>query len=215
MRSGAADETAARNWHTGPMKSSRLLQHAWPFAVSAGLVALLGALQLFNSFGLAGPDIAWGVVPRSMDHLAGVLTFHFRHDGWGHYLANALPLLALPAIAGAMAPRATAHGWWIIPLGSGLFLWLIGRPAIHVGASALVYGWFFFLVGLAVFHRSWAGLLGLAVALGLFGGLFWVFAGGDSVSWEGHLGGALAGLAAARMTRPERRTGAPGPVLRS
>lgn len=197
------------------MTSSRLLQRSWPFLVPVGLVALLGALQMLNTFGLAGPDIAWGVVPRSTDHLRGVLTFHFRHDGWGHYLANALPLLVLPAIAGVLAPRATAHGWWIIPLGSGLVLWTIGRPAIHVGASALVYGWFFFLVGLAVFHRSWAGLLGLAVALGLFGGLFWVFAGGNSVSWEGHLGGALAGLAAACMTRPERRTTSPGPGLRS
>lgn len=68
----------------------------------------------------------------------------------------------------------------------------------------MVYGWFFFLVGMAIFHRSWASLLGLALVMGLFGGLIWVFAGGNSVSWEGHLGGALAGLLAARLTRPQK-----------
>lgn len=73
----------------------------------------------------------------------------------------------------------------------------VGRPAIHIGASALVYGWFFFLVGVALFHRSALAVVGMAVALGLFGGLLWVFESGPGISWEGHVCGAVAGTATA------------------
>lgn len=186
------------------MTTDQPSNHVRPFLLSLGFVLGLGALQVLNSLGLAGSDDAWGVVPRSLDHLWGAATFHLRHANWPHYFSNAIPLLLLPGIAWTLAPKASRHAWWIIALGSGLFLWCFGRSAVHVGASAMVYGWFFFLVGMAIFHRSWASLLGLALVMGLFGGLIWVFAGGNSVSWEGHLGGALAGLLAARLTRPRR-----------
>lgn len=171
------------------------------FTVPLLVVISMGVFQVFNSLGWAGADSEWGVLPRHLDHLTGILTFHFRHANWAHYLSNALPLLILPGIATTLAPSATKKAWLMIPLVSGCFVWLIGRNAIHIGASGMVYGWFFFTLGLALFHRSWAGLVAAILAFMFFGGLVWVFAGGDTVSWEGHLGGAIAGLLAARVTK--------------
>lgn len=187
------------------MTRARLAQWGRPFLLPLGLVALMGAIQLLATVGLAGPVSWWGNVPRTLDALPGILTAHLRHASWGHYLTNAVPLALLSGTAGALLPKATRWGWVLIPAVAGSLLWLFGRPAVHIGASGLVYGWFFFLVAMALLHRSAFALLGLVVALGLFGGLLWVFESGPGVSWEGHVSGAVAGVIASWwVTRPGR-----------
>ena len=86
----------------------------------------------------------------------------------------------------------------IIILGGGL-LWLFGRDAIHIGASNVVFGLIAFLLVSGVLERRWSALL-VAIVVGLlYGGTLFVgivpFQQG--VSWDGHLFGALAGVAAA------------------
>lgn len=171
------------------------------FAFPAGLVGLMGVIHLFSVVGLTGPLSAWGNHPRELDSLTGILTSHLRHGSWGHWLANAVPLIVLAGISSALLPKATRMAWWVIPVVAGALLWLFGRDALHIGASGLVYGWFFFLVSMAALHRSAASIIGLVIALGLFGGLIWVFEAGPGVSWEGHVSGAAAGVLAAWLMR--------------
>lgn len=171
------------------------------FAFPLGLVGLMALIYFLSWIGIGGSAQAWGNIPRHTDHLYGILTFHLQHGSWGHWLANAIPLVVLSGMAGTLMPKATARTWLFLPLVSGILLWLWGRPAAHVGASALVYGWFFFLLGMGVMKRSLAALTGMVIALFLFSGLLWVLSAPAGVSWEGHLAGAIAGLLSARIWR--------------
>jgi hypothetical protein len=77
-------------------------------------------------------------------------------------------------------------------------VWLAGRESWHIGASGVVYA-------LAAFHfvsgiiRSDVRLLTLSVVVVfLYGGLIWGIMPIDpEVSWEGHLWGAVSGVALA------------------
>ena len=85
-------------------------------------------------------------------------------------------------------------------------MWLVGRSALHVGASGLVFGYFGYLVARGVYERSiWSVVIALAVIL-IFGWgiLFGVLPNGGLVSWEGHLCGLIAGVLVARLTRNRR-----------
>jgi membrane associated rhomboid family serine protease len=171
------------------------------FGFPVALVAIMAVIHLLGVLGLGGSPEAWGNLPRHTDQLWGILTSHLRHSSWAHWLANALPLVILSGMAGTLMPKPAARAWIVIPVVSGVLLWIWGRSAAHIGASALVYGWFFFLVGMGAMRRSLAALLGMGVSLMMFSGLLWVFRAPAGVSWEGHVAGAVAGLLAAWWNR--------------
>jgi len=91
-------------------------------------------------------------------------------------------------------------------LGSGLLSWTLGAPgSVHIGASGVVFGYFGFLL-LAGFYARSAGsiLLSLAVAVLWGGTVFGVLPGTPGISWQGHLGGFIGGVLAARRFRSSR-----------
>lgn len=165
---------------------------------------------------------AFGLEPRRLSGLDGVLAMPFLHANLEHLLANTAPLLVLGALIVTLAPRrlpvATAGA---VLVGGGL-LWVFGREYNHIGASGLVFGWFGFLVVYAAVERSWRAFLGAAAAIGFYGATIWVGlaptsadGGAGAVSWEGHLFGLIGGAAAALAagtTGARRRAGRP--VLR-
>lgn len=98
----------------------------------------------------------------------------------------------------ATAPRALLSvNAVVIGLG-GALVWLMGSPAIHIGASGLIFGWIGFLVVRGLVDRSLV-TLGTTLIVGLlYGSLLWgVLPGQTGVSWESCLFGAIPGGAAA------------------
>jgi len=81
---------------------------------------------------------------------------------------------------------------------SGVCVWLSGREAWHIGASGVVYAMaaFHFVSGII---RNDVRLLTLSVVVVfLYGGMVWgMFPINPDVSWEGHLWGAVSGVALA------------------
>jgi membrane associated rhomboid family serine protease len=76
----------------------------------------------------------------------------------------------------------------------------MGRSAIHVGASSLIFGYFGFLVFRGLIKRSLAAMAISILTIAVYGGLVWgIFPGVPGISWEGHLFGLLAGVVCARM----------------
>jgi len=85
---------------------------------------------------------------------------------------------------------------------SGLFVWLGGREALHIGASGVIYGLaaFLFLSGIISFNIR---LLTISLVVSLvYGGMFWgIFPIKPEISWESHLWGGISGFALAIFFR--------------
>lgn len=175
-----------------------------------GVLVFVGAVWCVFLIGLVLPvNInAFGVTPRTATGILGIPLMPFLHQDLQHLTSNTVPLtILLMLLAGSKA-----NSWSIVAfivLIGGALLWLFGRSATHIGASGLVFGLMAFLLTSGFFERR-IGPLIISVIVGfLYGGT--LFSGvlpdlGSHVSWEGHLGGAIAGgLGAWLMTRGPAR----------
>ena len=164
---------------------------------AAGLVAGIW-LAWFGAWVLAWSMDDLGIRPREFRGLIGVLTAPFAHASFEHLMSNTLPLGILAALTLYAYPLATRYALPLIWLASGLGVWLWARPSIHVGISGIVHGLMFFLFVMGLLRRD---RLGVAIALMVFflygGMLMTVLPRDPDVSFEYHLFGALAGIAAA------------------
>lgn len=142
-----------------------------------------------------------GIVPRELSGLRGILFAPILHGGFRHVAANTVPLIVLGLL---VMIRNRRNFWGItatIVLLSGLAIWFLGPPqTVHVGASALIFGFFGYLLGSAYYERS-AGSIAVAVlVIVLYGGiLVGLLPQGNGISWQGHLFGLISGIAAARF----------------
>jgi membrane associated rhomboid family serine protease len=165
--------------------------------VLAGFTALLYLIELLDVVLPVDLD-RFGIEPRRVSGLDGIVWAPLLHHGWAHLLANTLPVLIFGFLA-----MAGGLGQWIavtatIWLGSGIGVWLTGGSGVTVGASGLAFGWLAFLLVRGIFSRS-ALQLGVAVLLFLYWGgtLLGMLPGNPGISWQGHLFGAAAGVLAA------------------
>lgn len=147
-----------------------------------------------------------GISPRSLGGFDGILWAPFLHGGFGHLLANTVPLVVLGSFVALEGPRRLlAVSAFVVVLG-GLATWLLARSAIHIGASGLVFGYAGFLLVAGFVEKSIRGIA-VAIVVGvLYGGM--VLQGitpvSSFVSWESHLFGLVAGvLAAFALATPE------------
>ncbi len=168
----------------------------------AAFIALLWAVQVVNWITGYGLNPTFGLIPRYLGGLDGVIAMPLLHGSFGHLMANTLPLLVMGGLLVATTTRALLPiNAVVIGIGGGL-VWLFGSSAIHVGASGLVFGWFGFLVVRGLVDRS-PITLGAALVVGVLYGsiLRGVLPGQPGVSWEAHLFSAIAGAAAAFLVR--------------
>lgn len=148
-----------------------------------------------------------GVEPRTVGGLWGVLFAPVLHYGWGHLVANTIPLLVLGflvMLSGIGRGLAATAVIWLV---GGLGTWLTGGSGtVHLGASVLVFGWLAYLITRGLFTRHFGQLaLGVVVLL-FYGGMLWgVLPGQPGVSWQGHLFGALGGVIAAWLLASDVR----------
>ena len=144
----------------------------------------------------------FGLVPRSLDGLFGIVAMPFLHADMAHLTANSVPLaVTLLLLAGSRANSGLIVV--SIALLGGAALWLFGRGDVrHIGASGLVFGLIAFHLFAAVFERRLRSLLIAAVVGLLYATTFLrgVLPMQPGVSWDGHLFGALAGVAVALLT---------------
>ena len=171
-------------------------------AALVAFVALLWAVQVVNWIFGYGLNPAFGLIPRHVSGLDGVIAMPLLHGSFAHLMANTPPLLVMGGLLVATTTRALlAVNAVVIGLGGGL-VWLFGSSAIHIGASGLIFGWFGFLIARGLVDRS-PITLGAALVVGvLYGTILWgVLPGQPGVSWEAHLFGAIAGAGAAFLIR--------------
>ncbi len=94
----------------------------------------------------------YGLQPRSVIGLLGIITMPFLHGSLGHLVANTIPLIVLLFLLSGSRAKSWPIVLEIMVLG-GVLLWICGRDANHVGASALISGLITFLMLGGFFER--------------------------------------------------------------
>lgn len=168
------------------------------------VVAMIGAMwaiELVDTVLLSDRLQANGILPRQRTSIDGIAYSPFLHLGWPHLIANTVPFAVLGVLVSLWGWRRWVMVTLLIVVLGGGATWLFARAGNHIGASGLVFGYFGFLMGAVFFERRLWPIVPAAIAVFAYGSA--VVAGlapTDGVSWEGHAFGAIAGLAAARLT---------------
>lgn len=169
------------------------------------LALFVGGLWVIQAANWSSGDaltMAFGLIPRTLYGLDGVLGMPFLHASFQHLAANTPPLLVMGTLLAATATRALIWVNGVIVVLGGALVWVFGSHAIHVGASGLIFGWFGFLVARGLVDRSPVTLVAAVLVGVVYGSLIYgVLPGQEGVSWEAHLFGAIAGAVAAILIR--------------
>ncbi len=97
----------------------------------------------------------YGIEPRELDGLVGVVAAPFLHADFGHLIANTIPFLVLGIIIGLQGVARVLLVTGIVMLVSGLGTWLVAPDnSIHIGASGIVFGYAAYLLARGVFNRD-------------------------------------------------------------
>ena len=169
--------------------------------ILGAFVAILGILELVDLLIFAGELNRYGIRPRTLAGLRGILFAPFLHGNFEHLIANIIPLVTLGWFV-MLREISDFFGVTIISLlVGGLGTWLIGAPgSVHIGASGLVFGYLGFLLLRGYFERGIMAIAFSLVAFTLYGGIIvGVLPNQPGISWQGHLFGFLGGVLAARL----------------
>lgn len=137
----------------------------------------------------------YGVYPRTISGLKGILFSPFIHSGIKHLFNNSVPLFVLMMslfyFYRQVAYKILIYGTIL----SGILTWIIARDAYHIGASGVVYLLFSFIFFSGVIRRYIRLIAVSLMVIFLYGSMIWfIFPFKEEISWEGHLSGFLVGF---------------------
>lgn len=171
------------------------------FKISFSFVAFISLIHLLN-WGLELGIERFGVRPRQLAGLPGILLAPLLHGSFGHLASNAVPMLVLGTGMLHLYPASAASVVPAVYLGTGAAVWLFAARGIHIGASGLVYGLVSYIFLAGVIRRDTRAIAASMLVSFLYGTLAWgVFPIRPGVSWETHLAAALIGGALAIALR--------------
>jgi membrane associated rhomboid family serine protease len=148
----------------------------------------------------------FGIVPRNIAGLKGILFAPVLHSGPSHLLANTSALFVLLTLSLSYSRRLTYWAMLIITVGGGGLVWLFGSSnSVHIGCSGVVFGLTGYLIFLGLYRRDWKALF-VSLFTGLVYGsmLFSLLVHTPGISWTGHFFGFLAGVTAAGWMKNSR-----------
>lgn len=155
------------------------------------------------------PLEAYGLIPRDVNGLTGIVTMPFLHGDLGHIMSNTVPLIVLMVLLAGSKANSRIIVVAIAILG-GTLLWLFGRGAsLHIGASGLVFGLAVFLIVSGFLERRTVPVIVALIVTFLYGSslLSGIMPFQRGVSWDGHLFGGLAGALIAWMMTRQLKSG--------
>ena len=174
----------------------------WQASVLSSTLGVFWGVFAVNTV-LGGALNMLGIIPRTTVGLRGIVFAPFLHANMNHLLANTIPFVILGWLVMLRDSRHFVPVTLFSMLGSGLLSWTLGAPgSVHIGASGVVFGFLGFLLLSGWYARSfWSIVLSLGVAAAWGGLVLGVMPGTPGVSWQGHLGGFIGGVFAARHFR--------------
>jgi len=176
------------------------------FFLMVGFIGLIWLLQVFNWAGHYRLDYDYGVVPRNIGRLPEIFTSPFLHFNWDHIEGNSGPLFVFGLLAAYRGVVRFLGVTLVVVITSGLAVWLFQSDSVTVGASGLIFGYFGYVLARGLIDRNLIDALAAVVmALSYAYILTVAIPGTPGVSWIGHLGGLVGGIASGWVFRSSRR----------
>lgn len=165
---------------------------------SIWIIFILNYIFFFTDFN------QFGIRPRMINGLAGIIFSPFLHLNWTHLISNTIPLFILVFVILQFYNKLFVSVSIFSIIVGGFAVWLLGRSGTnHIGASGLIFAYIGFLLFSGIFRRNLKSILIAVVIIILYGGALirGIIPGQQGISWEGHLFGAGAGILAAWIYR--------------
>ena len=157
-------------------------------------VAFLWLVHAYLTVAGADPGL-YGIMPRRLWGIRGIVTAPMVHGTWEHLLSNTLPLFILSAISLYFYRKVAMRAFWMIYFLTGISVWLLARPVLHIGASGVVYGLVAFIFWNGIFRRSLRSIILALIVMVFYSSMFLgILPDQEGISWESHLLGSLAGI---------------------
>lgn len=186
-------------------ESDRLARRSFVYALFFPLlfVAMLWLVKLLEYS--TGADFAqFGLFPRSLHGIPGILTAPLIHGDVWHLFSNSVPLAAMGIIMFLFYREIAFPVFAWIYIMTGLWVWAAGREVYHIGASGIIYGFVCFIFFSGIFRWDKRLLRPSVVVLLFYGGMIGgVLPGQPNISWESHALGSLAGIITAFYFRKD------------
>jgi len=148
--------------------------------------------------------VRYGVFPQTIDGLKGILFSPFIHKDFTHLINNSYPILILGGMLFAIYRKIAIQLFVWLYFIAGFWLWIIGRPSFHIGASGFIYALASFLLVSGIIRKNPRLTAVSMLVIFLYGSMIWgLLPTKESISWEGHLSGFIAGILAAIFYRDE------------
>lgn len=145
----------------------------------------------------------FGLIPRDLGGLIGLVTAPFLHGGFFHIFFNTIGFLIFGLIYVMLEGEDLHFPFWYIAIVGGALTWLFARSGVHIGASGVIFGLYGYLMSIGYISgkikyiaASFFVMITYGwMIIGVFPSLF------SSTSFEGHLFGLLAGISLARIRK--------------
>ncbi len=179
-----------------------------PTLLSSVLFPLLFTMVMWGVFAIEYFDdrnfASWGIYPRDITGLRGILFAPFIHGGIDHLLNNTYPVLFLGTAIFYFYRKVAFQIVVYSILFTGFWVWVGARPSFHIGASGVIYAWGSFLFFSGMLNKN-TRMMGLSLLIVfLYGSMVWgVLPLVEHISWESHLFGAISGAILAWFYRKE------------
>ena len=147
----------------------------------------------------------YGIVPKSIDSLPHIFTAPFLHGNRGHLFSNLVGLAIFTFIISSRGFIYYLLNSVFLIVFSGLFVWLLARQGMHLGASGWIFGMWSFVIARALYERSFVNLVIATAVIFFHGGMIYgLLPVNPQISFEAHVGGAIGGVFCAYFMRRKK-----------
>lgn len=165
-------------------------------------IFMLWCVFLSNLILFGGSLNQYGVQPRVASGIYGVLFSPFLHGNFAHIIGNSIFFFLLSWI---ICFNSTKLWYKTLVYGTvlgGLFTWLFGEGGVHIGASGVVFALWGTIIGMAINRKNpYFMIASVVLFLGYGMSFVWGLIPQDGISWTGHAGGLLSGLACSKQVQ--------------
>jgi membrane associated rhomboid family serine protease len=206
LTSKNAESARRGRWDVSPGDAQAVLAEARKaLFVMVGFLAIIWVVQIFNWADHYHLSYQYGIHTRSAGSLPDILTAPFLHLSWTHIEGNSGPLFVFGFLAAYRGVVKFLGVTVFVLVTSGIASWLfLPNGTVSAGASGIVFGYFGYIMVRGFFDRHLIDMILGAVMALCFAYQFSVLLPHQGISWEGHVGGLVGGVAAGWIFRDRR-----------